>query len=100
MGKTEEFNCEHTAREIVLDAFSQHTGGTVSPEAKLSEIGLDSLEQTELLIELSDSCDHALQQVFPDPPEIELDDTAYRCAKTVADLVQMVADRLRQAITA
>ncbi|MDD5469291.1 MAG: hypothetical protein PHO92_00605 [Candidatus Peribacteraceae bacterium] len=100
MGKTEEFDCEHTAREIVLDAFSQHTGATVSAEEKLGEIGLDSLEKTELLIELSDSCDHALQQVFPDPPEIELDDTAYQRAGTVADLIQMVADRLRQAITA
>lgn len=100
MSKKEEFNCEHAAQEIVTDAFLQHANITVSAEDTLNELGLDSLEQTELLIELSDSCDHALQQVFGDPPEIELDDAAYQRARTVADLIQMVADRLREAIEA
>jgi acyl carrier protein len=94
----EEFRCEDAAREIVLDAILQHTGIPVSASDSLADLDLDSLERTELLIELADGCDHALHQVSANLPEIELDDKEYHKVKMVEDLIQMIANRLQQAI--
>ena len=93
-----EFRCEEAAREIVLDAVSQHIGIPVSKDDRLADLGMDSLERTDLLIELADGCDHALQQISADLPEIELDDQEYHKAKTVEDLIQLIATQLQAAL--
>ena len=94
------FRYDDVARDIVIDAISQHTGIPVSEDDTLHDLDLDSLERTEILIELEDSCDYAVRDIFPQiTREIEIDDKKYHAAKTVHDLVQIVADQLHWAIT-